>query len=109
MKKLLVVFVLCLFVFSSASSFAADSKYPAGPIQKLERGVGNTAFGWSEIPKRIVDETKASNPVKGLIWGTLQGTGKAFARTASGVSEVVTFPLGKYDKPKVLPDMATEK
>lgn len=83
------------------------STYPAGPIQKLERGINNAAFGWTEIPKRIVDQTKASNPIKGIFLGTYQGSLRAFARTASGFSEVFTFPLGKYDKPKVLPDMPT--
>ena len=82
------------------------STYPAGPIQKLERGFNNAAFGWTEIPKRIVDQTKAwHNPLIGGAQGLFQGTCKAFARTASGVSEVLTFPIGRYDKPRVLPDM----
>lgn len=80
--------------------------YPAGPIQKAERGFMNTAFGWTEIPKRIVDKTRESrNPFTGLVVGGFQGSCKAFARTASGASELVTFPIGRYDKPQVLPDM----
>jgi len=80
--------------------------YKVGPIQKLERGVSNAAFGWTEIPKRIVDKTREyHNPIIGFMLGTFQGGCKAFARTASGISEVVTFPIGRYDKPRVLPDM----
>ena len=132
MKKLFIFTVICgLYLFFTITNvMAADmpvkegltpvvksatvttvpeakkmSTYPAGPIQKLERGINNAAIGWTEIPKRIVDQTKASNPIKGLFLGAYQGSLRAFARTASGFSEVFTFPLGKYDKPKVLPDM----
>jgi putative exosortase-associated protein (TIGR04073 family) len=69
----------------------------------------NAAFGWTEIPKRIVDITKESNPIKGVLLGSFQGACRAFARTASGVSELVTFPIGRYDKPHVLPDMPAAK
>ena len=83
--------------------------YPAGPIQKLERGFGNLVFGWTEIPKRVVDKTKESNPIKGAFLGVWQGSCKAFARTVSGASEVLTFPIGRYNKPRVLPDMPAAK
>ena len=88
---------------------SASSKYPAGPIQKAERGFTNIAFGWTEIPKRVVDKTKESNPIKGLFLGLWQGTCKAFARTASGVGDLVTFPIGGYEKPAILPDMPAAK
>jgi len=110
MKKLFVFFLVSLFILTSAGSFAAEKgKYPPGPIQKLERGFTNTVFGWTEIPKRIVDKTKETDPIRGLLLGSFQGTCKAFARTVSGLSEVATFPVGRYDKPRVLPDMPAAK
>lgn len=127
MKKFLTVFLMVILVIAfTATTFAAtmpaqtqtkatpqtssaSSKYPAGPIQKAERGFTNIAFGWTEIPKRIVDKTKESNPIKGLFLGLFQGTCKAFARTASGVGDLVTFPIGGYDKPAILPDMPAAK
>lgn len=123
MKKFLTVFFVAILILSfSVTTFAADmpvskssaqksapSTYPAGPIQKAERGFMNAAFGWTEIPKRVVDTTKESNPIKGLLIGGFQGICKAFARTASGVSELATFPIGRYDKPQVLPDMPAAK
>ena len=123
MKKFLVVFTIAILALSIATfAFAADmpstragkggrvakapSTYPAGPIQKAERGVMNAAFGWTEIPKRIVDKTNEyNNPFKGAFVGLWQGTCKAFARTVSGLSEIATFPIGRYDSPRVLPDM----
>lgn len=121
MKKFGALLLIAIMVISfSVTTFAADmpvskttqavatkpATYPAGPIQKAERGFTNAVFGWTEIPKRIVDKTKEyNNPFKGLVLGVFQGTCKAFARTASGASELVTFPIGRYDKPRVLPDM----
>ena len=97
-------------VTPTAASRPSGSGYPPGPIQKAERGFMNAAFGWSEIPKRIVDKTKEyNNPIKGLLVGAFQGTCKAFARTTSGVADLVTFPIGSYDKPAVLPDMPAAK
>lgn len=111
-KSAIFVLVGILLISFSVMSYAdATSKsasgtaYPNGPIQKAERGFNNALFGWTEIPKRIVDKTKETNPIKGLLIGTYQGVLKAFARTASGLSEVATFPIASYDKPAVDPDM----
>ncbi len=120
MKKLLtVIFVAIMILSFSTTTFAADvpasgsvekggsaPAHPAGPIQKAERGFMNAAFGWTEIPKRIVDKTKETkNPITGLLLGVFQGSCKAFARTVSGVADLATFPIGSYDKPQILPDM----
>ncbi len=105
MKKFLVLFIIFLLVAATVAFAAEKGQYPAGPIQKLERGVSNSLFGWTEIPKRIVDQTKASNPIKGLLLGTFHGTCRAFARTASGAMDIITFPISGYDKPIIEPDM----
>jgi len=114
MKKFMIVFSVVILVLSiSITGFAVPAKkqagYPAGPIQKAERGFNNAAFGWTEIPKRIVDKTKETNPIKGLVLGVFQGTCKAFARTVSGLGDLATFPIGGYAKPAVLPDMPAAK
>lgn len=115
MKKVptvITVILLMLMVFTFSSSLEAEvpsggkkAESTAGPATKAERGLKNAALGWTEIPKRIIDKTKESNPISGLLVGAWQGTCKAFARTASGVSDLATFPIGRYDKPAVLPDM----
>ncbi|MBF0252929.1 MAG: exosortase system-associated protein, TIGR04073 family [Candidatus Omnitrophica bacterium] len=105
MKKFLGLFIIFFLVAATVAFAAEKGQYPDGPVQKLERGVGNTLFGWTEIPKRIVDQTKASNPIKGVLLGTFHGTCRAFARTTSGAMDIVTFPISGYDKPMVNPDM----
>ena len=130
MKKLLKVFFAFAIAVSLAKTApAADlgakssgantatvtapepTGHTAGPMDKAQRGFNNAAFGWTEIPKKIVATTKETrNPFAGLLIGGWQGSCKAFARTASGASELVTFPIGRYDRPYILPDMpAAEK
>ena len=75
------------------------------PGMKAERGVKNILFGWTDIPKSIIQVTRDSkNPIWGLTAGTLKGIGKAFPRTVSGIADVVSFPMGDYDKTPVHPD-----
>lgn len=75
------------------------------PGMKAERGVKNILFGWTEIPKSIIQVTRDSkNPIWGLTAGTFKGVGKAFPRTVSGIADVVSFPIGDYDKLPVKPD-----
>ena len=109
-----LIFLLALS-FSSISDAAegvggrdeAVSKDAMG--HKAERGIKNVLFGWTEIPKRVVDITKESrNPFWGLVAGIFQGTGKAFARTASGICDVATAPIRPSDKPFIQEDMDIE-
>ena len=75
------------------------------PGMKAERGIKNILFGWTDIPKSIIQVTKDSkNPIWGLTAGTLKGIGKAFPRTVSGLADVISFPMGDYDKVPVHPD-----
>ena len=75
------------------------------PGMKAERGIRNILFGWTDIPKSIIQVTRDSkNPIWGLTGGTLKGIGKAFPRTVSGIADVVSFPIGDYDKLPIHPD-----
>lgn len=85
----------------------------AAGAAKIERGVHNILFGWTEIPKSIINTTKEKrNPILGITVGTLEGLGKAFPRTISGVSDIVTSPVGDAEKAYVSPaplDLKLEK
>ena len=90
---------------STGSTVKAKDAIANKPGMKAERGVKNILFGWTDIPKSIIQVTKDSkNPFWGLTGGTLQGIGKAFPRTVSGIADVVSFPMGNYDKVPVHPD-----
>ena len=88
-----------------ASGSATTPSLAHKPGMKAERGIKNILFGWTDIPKSIIQVTRDSkNPIWGLTAGTLKGVGKAFPRTVSGVADVVSFPMGDYDKMPVHPD-----
>jgi putative exosortase-associated protein (TIGR04073 family) len=122
MKIITVALIILLAISMVGLSYAASTNISIGnkgakgkavatdarqckPGVKAERGVKNILFGWTEIPKSIIQVTRDSkNPLWGLVGGTLKGIGKAFPRTVSGIADVVSFPIGTYEKMPVRPD-----
>jgi putative exosortase-associated protein (TIGR04073 family) len=109
----LMIFSLTSLSYADTTNIAPASKESGvsnatpsrGAGVKLERGVKNILFGWTEIPKAIIQVTKDSkNPIWGLTGGTLKGAGKAFPRTISGAADVISFPIADYDKTPIKPD-----
>ena len=112
---LIILIVLSIASFSCAATEnispgnkgtgAAKATSSRGAGMKLERGMKNILFGWTEIPKSIIQVTRDSrNPIWGVTGGTLKGIGKAFPRTVSGAADVVSFPIADYNKTPVKPD-----
>ena len=87
MTTILVLFVIGLLAVGAPDSYAQDA------WKKLGRGVVNTFTGWLEIPKGIVDESKANNVFTGLTVGTIKGLGLGLVRTGAGIYEAITFPF----------------
>lgn len=120
MKILKSALIILLVVAITGSSYAAATSNisPAntgggkagesssrGAGLKAERGIKNILFGWTEIPKSIIQVTRDSkNPIWGITGGTLKGLGKAFPRTVSGAADLVSFPIADYKKTAVKPD-----
>jgi putative exosortase-associated protein (TIGR04073 family) len=125
MKSKILIAIALIAIFISGIVYAADVKTNISPANKdavaksgattpslqhkpgmkAERGIKNILFGWTDIPKSIIQVTRDSkNPLWGLTGGTLKGVGKAFPRTVSGIADVVSFPMGDYDKVPVHPD-----
>ena len=90
-SRLLTTTILVLVVIGllavSSPSYAQDS------FHKLGRGLVNTFTGWLEIPKGVVDESKANNVFTGLTVGTIKGLGLGLVRTGAGIYETLTFPF----------------
>ena len=89
------ILTLLLVAFTIQSAYAANpvalQEYRRQLGYKAAKGIKNILFGWTEIPKRVVDITNQSrNPFWGVAAGLYQGTCQAFARTASGVVDVAT-------------------
>lgn len=105
----LIIFIALTITFQTVKSYGAESAYLKSVGNKAARGVKNILFGWTELPKRIVDITKETkNPIWGLLAGTFQGSLKCLARTASGVSDVVTAPVTPEKDPLIQADIDVE-
>lgn len=60
---------------------------------KLGRGAANVFTSVVEVPKNISNEWRKSDPVTGVIVGTVKGFAWWGTRVAVGAFEVVTFPV----------------
>lgn len=86
-----------LVVLALAASAYADIQQPPasdfGPTRKLGRGLGNIAFG----PTELLDSIFAVNFDEGnsAAWsyGLVRGIGRSFARLGYGIYEIATFPF----------------
>ena len=112
MKKLFVTTLIFLLIagpssllYAGEAAVSTDESVASYRLQvgeKAARGAKNILFGWTEIPKRVVDLTKeTNNPIWGVLAGTYQGTLKAVARTASGASDVITAPISPDKAPLI--------
>jgi len=92
----------------NATAFAQD------PIHKVGRGVGNVLTCWIEVPKNLHLGTQEENPLLGVGWGLVKGSGLAATRLVVGAYEALTFPIPipkDYASPyegMELPDFAWE-
>lgn len=80
--------------------------YAGDPVEKLGRGITNTATGWVEIPKEIGRSIGKSGDMSGLVVGPLKGLVKAIGRTVVGIYDAVTFliPLPRRYEPIIEPE-----
>ncbi len=104
----LVAAVLMMLTLAAPSASAQD------PIHKMGRGLGNVLTCWIELPKNFHKGAQEQNPVLGIGWGLVKGSGLALTRLALGGYETVSFfvPYPKeYASPYEgleLPDYAWE-
>lgn len=61
--------------------------------QKLGRGLANLVTGWVEIPKQVGLQGRETNDWDAVTKGLAKGFVHAFARTAVGAYEIVSFPF----------------
>ena len=81
MKRLLFFgVILGIVLLLGAPSFAENA------LDKLGRGLINTATGWAEYPKQIVEVSKEHHAGIGLTWGQSKGVAEAIKRAGALVS-----------------------
>jgi putative exosortase-associated protein (TIGR04073 family) len=94
---LVLAFILATGVFStlpaSAEELYRESAEVNSMMTKLGRGLVNVLTGWLEVPKQIAKSIRETDPASGTCIGLCKGVAWTWARTMTGVYEVVTFPV----------------
>ena len=102
--KTLILFSACLALASLAH---ADIQEPPssneGPTRKLGRGLGNIAFGITELPNSMMTVNYFDGNNAAFSYGIVRGMGRTFARLGYGIYETLFFPFptskGTYAPP----------
>lgn len=64
-----------------------------GPTRKLGRGISNLLFASSELPDTVCKINKTEGNVAAAGYGVVRGLGRSTARHATGLLEILTFPI----------------
>ena len=99
MKTLLSVTLALGIVLLMATPCVAENAF-----DKLGRGLINSATGWCEYPRQIVETSWEHNVAVGGTWGQSQGVAIGVQRTGLGVYDTATFYLPPYDRPVLEPE-----
>jgi len=98
MKKIAVIIIAALFVFSAVGAYAAETALNqpiAKPYEKtkdrLSRGMNNIVYGPTEIPDNISDTRTKGEAMDRCIPKTKTGVERGIARFVGGVWQIATF------------------
>ncbi|MDQ6963388.1 MAG: exosortase system-associated protein, TIGR04073 family, partial [Mariprofundales bacterium] len=102
MKNLqwIALILTAIFIGASAITTSAYAQNPGQPhqesysdgvISKFGRGFANSTTGWLELPKNILNESRATNAGYGITVGLFKGVVDTIGRTLIGVVELGTF------------------
>jgi len=83
--------LFAMLLMGAAPMVMADDGYGTQAVNKFGRGLANTATGWIELPKNVVNTSNNSNVAVGITWGLVKGVLYTVGRTAVGAVELVTF------------------
>jgi putative exosortase-associated protein (TIGR04073 family) len=102
MKMVKIALIILIALFLPAAAFADEARHEA--VTRAERGASDVLFGWTDIPRSIVEVTgDTGNPLWGLVAGTFNGIGKAFPRMVAGLSDIATLPAADHNDRPVRP------
>ena len=89
------VIAMAAILLVSQPAMAGDYGDDVGA--KFTRGLANTVTGWGEIPKNIALESKQSNALLGVTYGTVKGAFHTIGRTVVGALELGTFFVPSHE------------
>lgn len=96
-KHLFIACVLSSALLSAVPAYAEEQDYLSGFTSKLSQGLLNTATGFIELPKNIINISYDENVFVGLTWGLVRGALHTASRTVVGIAELITSPIPTDD------------
>lgn len=92
-KRLFIACVLGSALLSTGPAYAQEHDYLSGLTCKFSQGLLNTATGFIELPKNIINISQDENIFVGLTWGVVRGALHTVSRTVVGAAELITSPI----------------
>ncbi len=90
----------CIAVILLAALGRADIQQPPssewGPTRKLGRGIGNIAYGITELPTSMMSVNYFDGNSAAFSYGIVRGLGRTFARLGYGLYDTLLFPFPTY-------------
>lgn len=110
------IMVLCVFSLAFTFLYAQDTmmtvaplntdemQFENNPVNKLGRGIINTASCWAEVIGRSAQVSKEKNLLLGLTVGVTEGVITGLVRGFTGIVDITTFLFPPYDQPLIEPE-----
>jgi putative exosortase-associated protein (TIGR04073 family) len=98
-KNLFIACVISSALLSTGSAYADEHEqsYLSGFTCKFTQGLSNTAAGFIELPKNVINISHDQNIFVGLTWGVVRGVIHSVSRTVVGAAELITSPIPTDD------------
>jgi putative exosortase-associated protein (TIGR04073 family) len=92
-KRLLLPLIGFVFAINTRADIQDPPGNDYGPTRKLGRGISNFLFASSELPDTVCKISKTEGNVAAAGYGVVRGLGRSTARHATGLLEILTFPI----------------
>ena len=96
MKVLLPVAGLLLTISLASADIQQPPSSEWGPTRKLGRGLGNIAYGLTELPTSMMSVNYFEGNSAAFSYGIVRGVGRVFARLGYGLYDTFLFPVPTY-------------
>ena len=96
MKALLPVAGLLLTIALASADIQQPPSSEWGPTRKLGRGLGNIAYGITELPTSMMSVNYFEGNSAAFSYGIVRGVGRVFARFGYGLYDTFLFPVPTY-------------
>lgn len=96
MKFFLPAIVLLLVTALTHADIQQPPSSEWGPTRKLGRGLGNIAFGLTELPTSMMSVNYFEGNSAAFSYGIVRGLGRTFARLGYGLYDTFLFPVPTY-------------